>query len=286
MKLSVLTIVRGRREHLQNQLQGLYQSLRTPDEWIVVGMGEQPQISPTSAFPCRFGQVSHDGGNLPLAAARNMAAELASGELLVFLDVDCIPSATLLGEFERAIKQIPQLWMGSVQYLPPNATEGLWSLQKLDALAEQHRLLPKLHPTELMPERRHEMFWSLCFGLTRETFQTIGGFDETFHGYGAEDTDFAFAARDRAVGFGVVGAKAYHQHHAVCQPPLNHFTQIIQNAIHFRQKWQVWPMQSWLQAFAERGLVDFNEEQDVLQVLRSPSPEEVRRATVMDAATL
>jgi len=286
MKLSVLTIVRGRKSHLRNQLLGLLQSQRLPDEWIVVGMGEQPEVTATTAFPCRFDVIPHEAGNLPLARARNHAASLATGEALIFLDVDCIPSAMLLESFTGALKQTPQLWMGSVGYLPPEAATGLWTFESLDAQAKRHRLLPEMHPTETLNEHRHEMFWSLCFGLTNSTFEQIGGFDESFHGYGAEDTDFSFAARRQGVGFGMIGARAYHQHHAMCHPPLNHFQQIVQNALRFREKWNSWPMQSWLQAFAARGLVEFNEEQDVLQILRTPSVEEVRRATVTDAATL
>jgi hypothetical protein len=46
------------------------------------------------------------GSRLPLAAARNQAAALAFGELgaelVVFLDVDCLPGADLLAAYAEA----------------------------------------------------------------------------------------------------------------------------------------------------------------------------------------
>ena len=118
------------------------------------------------------------------------------------------------------------------------------------------------------------LFALLC-ACTPQTWQTIGGFDTSFGGYGGEDTDFAFSARDRSVPFGHAPARAYHQHHAVCQPPLNHLTSIVENAHRFREKWNVWPMESWLRQFADRGYVDFNAAADRLDVLRRPSEAEV-----------
>lgn len=284
--VSVLTIVKGRQQQLQNQLRGLVLSDQTPAEWVVVGMGESAE--PTLAdlmtdlnvpFPVRFATVATDGQHeLPLAEARNHAADVARHPLLVFLDVDCIPAPELLTEFCRAQQHRAQLWMGTPLYLPAGAADGSWSLQRLTERAVRHPKIPPLQPTERIDQHAYEMFWSLCFCITAETFHSIRGFDESFAGYGAEDTDFAFAARDSDVPFGLIGGRVFHQYHSVCKPPLNHFESILINARRFREKWGCWPMESWLNAFADRGLVQFSTQLDVLETVRSPSRQEIAEA--------
>ena len=52
--------------------------------------------------------------------------------------------------------------------------------------------------------------------------------DEAYRGYGGEETDLA--ARLAASGlptYWVGGARAYHQHHPVHVPPLQHFDAIL-----------------------------------------------------------
>ncbi|MDO9396736.1 MAG: glycosyltransferase family 2 protein, partial [Herbiconiux sp.] len=71
-----------------------------------------------------------------------------------------------------------------------------------------------------------------------------------------EDTDFAFAAREAGVELAWVGsARAYHQHHPVQSPPVDHLDDIVRNATVFHERWGTWPMGGWLDAFEQRGLV-------------------------------
>ena len=69
-----------------------------------------------------------DPRGLPLAAARNAgaAAALAAGaELLVFLDVDCLPGRELLDHYANAARSgPPALLCGPVAYLPPPPPGG------------------------------------------------------------------------------------------------------------------------------------------------------------------
>jgi len=65
------------------------------------------------------------------------------------------------------------------------------------------------------------------------------GFDEAFAGYGAEDTDFGFRAREADLPLVYMGGPgASHQFHDTFDPPLHHFQDIIRNARMFREKWK------------------------------------------------
>ena len=83
------------------------------------------------------------------------------------------------------------------------------------------------------------------------------GFDEAYVGYGGEDTDFGQrlgAAGGRLLWVG--GARAHHQHHPTASPPVQHVHDIVANANRFAGRWGWWPMEGWLDAFAEMGLAE------------------------------
>jgi hypothetical protein len=81
-----------------------------------------------------------------------------------------------------------------------------------------------------------------------------------------------------------VGATAYHQHHSVCNPPLNHFQAIVRNAKRFHQKWNIWPMESWLDAFAKQGLIDFDPDHQKLSIRKEPTLRMIQEAETQSPA--
>ncbi|MDZ4233227.1 MAG: galactosyltransferase-related protein, partial [Dietzia sp.] len=102
----------------------------------------------------------------------------------------------------------------------------------------------------------YELFWSLSFAVTAPTWQHIGGFWPGYRGYGAEDTDFG----QRAAALGIPlrwigGAHAFHQHHPVSDPPVEHLVDIVRNATLFHQRWGWWPMTGWLDQFENLALI-------------------------------
>ena len=82
--------------------------------------GDRYEDIPAAPFPVRM--VEAGGSGLRLAAARNAAAATASGDVLVFLDLDCIPGAGLCADYAEAAHDFPGLLMGEVMYLPGGAT--------------------------------------------------------------------------------------------------------------------------------------------------------------------
>ena len=278
MPTSVLTLVHRRRQHLNHLIAGLSRSTLVPDELVIVYMNEpEPYSLPPTPFLVRSVHVNSSATRIPLARARNAAVAHARHDWLVFLDVDCIPEHNMLTKYEEAAARFSGLMMGEVFYLPPGATEGNWTFASLAAAAVRHPHRPVVEEL-VQPEPRYELFWSLHFALSRATFQQLSGFDERYRGYGGEDTDVAFTARAQAIPFALCTARAYHQHHPVYRPPLQHFDDIVANARCFYQKWQRWPMEGWLRAFQERDLIRWDEERAILDVVRPPTEEEVAQA--------
>lgn len=290
--ISVLTLTHDRDEHLVRQQRALVAAPRRSREdleRVVVFMdqADEPTALHEPAGPDRAPGPDRavlaaggpttlhlDTAGLPLGAARNMAAAHARGSVLVFLDVDCIPDPGAVDALARTARATGGLVMADPHYLPPG-----WDGQGDPALAS----VPHPSRTNLGTgaSPRYEMFWSLAFACTREVFTRLGGFDDAYVGYGAEDTDLAFTARRAGVPFVLDPARVHHQAHAVHRPPLQHLASIVTNARVFRAKWGTWPMEGWLRAFAEAGYVDWSA--DGLEVLRMPTADEVAAARIADA---
>lgn len=268
MTMSVLTIVRNRTGHLAKLIEGLERSTRLPAELIVVDMGSTPPVAmPETVFPVEIHRLAAE--RLPLAASRNLAARHAVSERLLFLDVDCIPMAGLIEEMSDALTEHAALICAEVLYLGPEDARGSWDEAELKLGARPHPVRP-FPASGVRRENNAGLFWSLAFGIEKSRFSALGGFDEAFDGYGAEDTDFGF--RVQAAGIPLLfkgGAGAFHQHHASEDPPFGHFDDIVRNAQLFRDRWNFWPMEGWLRAFADRGLIEFGP--DTLTVISRPA---------------
>lgn len=273
--VALVTVVRGRHDHLERQLWGLRRQTRRPDLHVVVAM-DDPEVESIAHrelgdHGVHVHSIALRGGRLPLAAARNLgvkAAVDAGADALVLLDVDCIPSPSLVERYVAVLSAAddgiadsvagaPVVLSGEVAYLP-EAPAGI-DYRDLDlaAMARPHPARPALGPEDVVPADDLRLFWSLSFALTVRSWRAIGGFDEGYVGYGAEDTDFAASATAAGLTMGWLGsARAYHQHHPTSSPPVQHLADILHNGALFRRRWGRWPMEGWLLEFERMGLVE------------------------------
>lgn len=286
-RTAVITLVHGRHEHLAGQLWGLRRQQHSPAIFVAVAM-DDPQVGEVvrehadDGWDTRVTSVPSSPDGLPLAAARNAGARTAidaGAEVLVFLDVDCIPSPTLLGRYaevlgrDAAVRQEargPVVAAGEVGYLPPVDHPRRYRGADLAALARPHPARPVLAPDEVRVAQDLRLFWSLSFALDPADWTALGGFGEEYVGYGGEDTDFG--QRIGAAGgelLWVGGATAYHQHHPTPDPPLHHLKSIVRNANCFHDRWGWFPMEGWLERFAALGLAELDEDAQRWRVLTS-----------------
>ncbi|MDO8188525.1 galactosyltransferase-related protein [Conexibacter sp. CPCC 205706] len=262
MRTAVITIAAGRLLHLRRQHDGLRRSAPQPDARVVVAMrpGDLPAYRRVCGPAARLVEADGRDGPLPLAAARNAGARealRAGAELLIFLDADCIPAPRLLERYAAAAAASsgPALLCGPVAHLPP-APPGGHPPAALPRLGRAHAARPALPDEELLRAGGdHRLFWSLSFAVSAGDWERVGGFSQEYVGYGGEDTDFGQRARAAGVDLAWVGgAWAYHQHHPVSSPPVEHLDDILANATRFHRRWGWWPMEGWLAAFARMGL--------------------------------
>ncbi len=277
MRTAVITVAHGRHDHLRRQHEMLWRSSVRADDYFLVAI-DDPALARWHPCPPVVTVIPFVGGSveLPVAGARNAGAVEAlrrGADLLVFLDVDCLPSPDMIASYVKAAEHREHgssLLCGAVAYLPPPPPGG-YDLDRLDG-HPPHRSRPTPAPGELQPTGEHRLFWSLSFAVTREVWERVGGFCEEYRGYGAEDTDFAQLAKSVGVDLTWVGgATAYHQWHATSSPPVQHVDDILRNGAIFARRWGWWPMEGWLAQFVELGLIRWD---DAAQGYRRTSAED------------
>lgn len=154
-----------------------------PDEIIVVGR-DRPGLLPAGHPRLR---VLADEQPIRPAVARNIGAEMAQGDLLCFLDSDCIAHPRWLAAHLSA-HACSCVAVGGGIAIPYHS---YWA--RCDNIAT---LAPFLVD---QPPRSVEHLASLNFSIRRDLFHAVGGFDPSFRYAAGEDTDLSFRLRQAGV---------------------------------------------------------------------------------------
>ncbi|MGB3151279.1 MAG: glycosyltransferase [Maribacter sp.] len=282
MNNSSVVITHYNRElNLRNTLIGLNKQSVPPAEVIVVNLGSDIDLPKNLDYPIALMTYPEEWTLMPIAAARNLGAKYADNKNFIFLDVDCIPSEGFYQTMEADLNSTNGLVMGLPRYMLGKTVDCLpWDM--LLSRSVLHPARPKV--CSLRKETCYELFWSLCFGISKTSYERIGGFDENFVGYGGEDTDFAKTAEQLSIPFFLNAAVVYHQQHPIYVPPLNHLEAIVANSNYYYSKWGEWPMQDCLTDFTNMAYIHWNAKHcSRIEIRKLPSQEKIREHLIPNA---
>lgn len=171
---------------------------------VVVADDGSPRTPALPDLPFRCEVVRQDDLGFRAAAARNLGATAASGELLVFLDGDTIPTPGFLAAMAGAFDDIGPGMLAVGKRLHADFTGctdqevGSWVQ---GGVPEGHRLPAPAWLSDSyartcdLREAGEEDFRfviSAVLAVDRRLFERAGGFDATIVGYGGEDWDLAW----------------------------------------------------------------------------------------------
>ncbi len=159
--------------------------------------------------------VWHADTGFRLAAIRNRALAMASGEYVVFTDGDCVPGRGFTANL-KSLARPDWFVAGSRILMSESATRDLldpesdvppldtWSSSrwlKARLRGDLNRLMPLVRLPSLGPTRSEG--WKACRGFCiagwRRDFVGVNGFDESYEGWGLEDSDLAIRMLQRGV---------------------------------------------------------------------------------------
>ena len=175
----------------------------------------------------------HEHRNYRRAFILNEGSRRADGDILLFLDSDCIPAPNLLSTYAAHFKS-GSFYLGGVYYLNQQLSETMlynrpsFSHQELWTEAAQSQNLKKGSAKRnfkrywksklyIALNFRKPKIWGGNCAVNREVFEKINGYDENYAGYNKSDSDI----RNRLIKGSYRGvplqtkARAYHLYHQV-----------------------------------------------------------------------
>jgi GT2 family glycosyltransferase len=162
-----------------------------PPEWELLVAADAP-VDDCRDVAARYGaRLLNLPGPQGPAVARNRAAAVASGEVLVFIDADVVTSREALDRVARMFAEEPAVAAAFGAYDEAPADPGFVSQYKNLAHSFIHQSSATIAQT----------FWAGFGAVRRSAFDAVGGFDERFARPSVEDIDLGY--RLTAAGFQV-----------------------------------------------------------------------------------
>ena len=194
MKTAVIVTSYCRRDALNLILQSVVNQTEMPEEVIVADDGSGPDVRSL---------IDYWSGRLPLtsiwqadlefraARARNLAVVKAKGDHLIFIDGDCVLPPDFVKTHRRLITD-RKMVSGGRFLINSLDTKALVTSGKVDEnLCFRDIKFLKL-PLGLLRDlapRSWRQVRTCNLGIMKSDFMNVGGFDESYQGWGREDSD-------------------------------------------------------------------------------------------------
>jgi len=211
MLISVIITTYNRPGALRAVLDGLAAQQDRGFEIVVADDGSRDDTralveSVRTTAPLPIQHVWQEDSGFRAGAARNRASEQASGGYLLFLDGDCVPRPDYIAQHRRLAEHG---WMvaGNRVLLSESFTRTAlaerlplhaWTMAEWRAARQRgdiNRTLPltslPLGPMRKLAAHRWQRVRTCNLGVWTTDFGRVGGFDESFEGWGFEDSDLA-----------------------------------------------------------------------------------------------
>jgi predicted glycosyltransferase involved in capsule biosynthesis len=191
VKVSLIMPYRGREAHLKTQVAWWQQQphqLLNAFEVLLIEVSETPSDWILSAVHQTNFRYIHCPceGTFHKTKALNLGLSMAYGNYVVPYDVDLIPVGDTLRRQLWVAEESRRLLITGYRLMCDRQTI---TLDQIPAVIEQSSTAPEDQPTALWKHlTRHEKFGVVPF-FRRDRLVEIGGWDEHFVGWGAEDQD-------------------------------------------------------------------------------------------------
>ncbi len=176
-------------------------------EVVVVDDGSRTPLALPAGSPLQVRVLYQEDRGFGLARARNTGARAASSEILVFLDCDMMPEAEWLAEHARWHHAANDaLTLGSRAHVEVDGIDASAVRARPGSLADLFADRPADRPgwiefhmsrTRDLTSDDDDLFRAVTggnLGISCSFFESVGGYDETFTQWGAEDTEFGYRA--------------------------------------------------------------------------------------------
>ncbi len=222
-KLSLIVTTYNRPDALRAVLDALACQVEAGTfEVLIADDGSQPETaelikSRIPDYPIPLRHVWQEDSGFRAAAARNKAAAQSCGDYLIFLDGDCLPLPDFCARHRRLMeagwcvagsrvllseKFTPELLNSSQPAHVVHWTGRDWkaAVKRGDAnKATANRRWP-LGLLRKLGGHRWQRVRTCNLGVWRQDFLAVNGFDESFCGWGYEDSDFAVRLIRHGIG--------------------------------------------------------------------------------------
>ncbi len=183
MEISLIVITYNQIEYLRRQIESI-KAQRTSADFEVIIVNDCSSDGTAdflnSLQKNENWKFINNEKNFGRAMVRNIGADLASGEILIFVDGDLYLSPNFLEAHRMFHSNNPDsVAVGKVVY------------ENGDSLCRylETRGAVKMEPGDNLPFR---YFVSWNFSILRSAFSSLEGFDTDFSGYGGEDLEFGY----------------------------------------------------------------------------------------------